>query len=58
MSLKIVDLFGREVINIMDGVKSPGEYTIRIDVSDLPAGIYLIRLQAGSESVTRKIVKL
>ncbi len=29
--------------------KYPGEYTVRMDVPDLPAGVYLVRLQAGLE---------
>ena len=56
LSLKIYDLFGREVRTLVDEVKSPGEYTVRMDVSDLPAGVYLVRLQAGGQSAVRKLV--
>ena len=56
VTLKIYDLFGREVKMLQDDVKSPGEYTVRIDVSDLPAGVYLVRLQAGEQSAVRKLV--
>jgi hypothetical protein len=40
----------------LDEVKSPGEYTVRIDVSDLPAGVYLVRLQVGELVETMKLM--
>jgi hypothetical protein len=54
--LTILDLFSREVRAIVDEVKSPGEYNVRIDVSALPAGVYMVRLQAGGESIVRKLI--
>ena len=56
VELTIYDLFGREVRMLMDEVKSPGEYNARMDVSDLPAGVYLVRLKAGGESIVRKLI--
>jgi predicted outer membrane repeat protein len=56
VKLTIVDLFGREVRTLEDEVNSPGEYTVRIDVSDLPAGVYMVRVQAGCQSAVRKLV--
>jgi hypothetical protein len=58
VSIRIIDLFGKEIKKIADVVKSPGKHTVRIDVSGLQPGVYLVRVQAGSESVTRKMVKL
>ncbi len=54
--LKVFDLYGKEVWTLMDEVKSPGEYTTRMDVSTLPVGIYLVRLQAGEQVGTVKVV--
>lgn len=56
MKICILDLYGREVRTLMDETKSPGEYTVRMDVSDLPAGVYLVRVQAGGQSAVRKLV--
>ena len=56
ISLTILDLFGRELRTIIDEMNSQGEYTLRLDVSDLPAGVYLVRLQTGGESVVRKLI--
>jgi len=52
----ICDLFGREVRTLVDELKSPGEYSVRMDVSDLPAGVYLVRVQAGGQSAVRKLI--
>jgi hypothetical protein len=56
VTLRIYDLFGREVRTLIDEKKSPGEYTVRMDVADLPSGVYLVRLQAGELSVVRKLI--
>jgi S-formylglutathione hydrolase FrmB len=56
ISLKIYDLFGREVRTLVDGVSFRGEYTVRMNVSDLPAGVYMVRLQAEGQSAVRKLV--
>ena len=34
----------------------PGEYEIEIDVSDLSAGVYLIRVQDGENVAAQKLV--
>jgi hypothetical protein len=58
VSVRVFDFSGNEVRVLAGEKQSAGEHEVRFDASDLPAGIYIIRLQAGSESVTRKIVKL
>jgi uncharacterized protein (DUF362 family) len=54
--LTIIDLFGREVRALVDEAKSPGEHKLRVNVSDLPAGVYLVRAQAGRQTAVRKMV--
>jgi hypothetical protein len=56
VTLSICDLYGREVRTLKDVVYSPGEYNVRMDVSGLPPGVYLVRLQAGGQSAVRKLV--
>jgi hypothetical protein len=58
VTLKIYDLFGRELRVLVDEHKSPGEYTVRMDVSALPAGVYLVRLQAGHKVYTQKVIRI
>jgi hypothetical protein len=56
INLMICDLCGRELWRFLDEVKSRGEYSKSINVSDMPAGVYLVRVQAGEHSAVRKIV--
>ena len=55
----ISDLYmisGSKIRELISKKAYPGEYEMEIDVSDLPAGVYFIRLQAGNEVVVRKLV--
>jgi subtilisin family serine protease len=58
VTLKIYDLYGREVKTLVEEMRPPGEYSVRADVSDLPAGVYIIRLQAGERSTSTKLLVL
>jgi len=53
---KIYDMYGKEVRTLADGMYQNGEYHLQVNVSDLPAGVYLVRLQAGGKSVVRKLI--
>ena len=56
MSLKVYDVHGREVAVVLDGRWYGGE-VVRWDATGLPAGIYFVRLQVGSEISTLKVIK-
>ena len=43
-------------MTLMDGMKSPGEYTLQLDVSGLPAGVYLVGLDAGGQKAVTKLL--
>jgi hypothetical protein len=38
------------------GYQSAGEYSVDLDLGDLPNGIYFVRLQAGEMTETAKII--
>jgi hypothetical protein len=48
LRLEVVDLTGNVVVKIVDGEVSPGSYMVKVDISDLPSGLYMIRLETGS----------
>ncbi len=50
VSLKVFDLLGREVANLVDGVRKPGYYSITFDGSHLSSGIYFARFFVKSLS--------
>ncbi|MEW6507331.1 MAG: N-acetylmuramoyl-L-alanine amidase [Bacteroidota bacterium] len=58
VSLKVFDLLGREVATLVNEAKSPGNYKVKFDGSNLPSGVYLYRMQAGKFSESRKLMLL
>jgi len=57
VGLRVYDIHGQEMKRLVNKTQPAGEYTVQFDASDLPAGIYLIRLQIGSQTVVKKIIK-
>jgi hypothetical protein len=58
VSLKVLDLLGREVATIVSEELAAGSYTQQWNAGGLPSAIYLYRLQAGSFAETKKLVLL
>jgi len=58
VSLKVYDILGREVATLVNGQKSPGNYTVKFDGSKLVSGVYFYRMEAGSFSQTKKLLVL
>lgn len=54
LNISVINMLGEAVI-ISATEKTSGIVNKSIDVSALPAGIYLIQLQAGESTITRKI---
>lgn len=58
IKLVVMDMLGREVTTLEDGIKEPGEYEVKWDASGLSSGVYYYRLQSGSIVETRKMILL
>ena len=58
VSLKVFDLLGREVAELVNNELYAGEHTIKFDASNLPSGVYFYRLTAGGQSVSKRMVFL
>lgn len=56
ISLVLVDILGREVMNIASGAFEAGEHNILLNAANLPSGVYLYMLQAGNFVATKKLV--
>ena len=55
----ISDLYsidGRMIREIIRQEVMPGEHEVEIDVSDLPAGVYLVKMQHGKFSEVQKLI--
>lgn len=55
-SLKVYNIAGHEVVNLMEGYTPAGEYDLTFNGSGLSSGIYFARLQAESEVRTVKLL--
>jgi len=54
-TLKIYNVLGTEVATLVDEYKPAGSYEVDFDASKLSSGVYLYRLQSGSETMTKKM---
>ncbi len=56
VSLKIFDVFGREVATLVDEMRAPGTHEVTWDASALASGMYFYRLSAGAFVQTKKMM--
>jgi len=57
-TVTVYDILGQKVAVLTDGMTLSGEHRLTFDASDLPSGVYFYRLQAETESQTRKMLLL
>jgi M6 family metalloprotease-like protein len=60
VSLKIYDVLGREIMNLVDGYLQPGSYNVQFSAigNQLSSGIYFYTLKAGNFVETKKMLLL
>ena len=56
IELKLFDLMGREIRTLAQGRFVAGEHEVRLSADDLPAGMYLYRLEVGEERLGEVMV--
>ncbi len=58
VTLEVYDIVGRKVAELVNEVKSVGNYTVTFDASFLSSGMYLVRFHAGQITQTQKMTLL
>lgn len=58
VKVRVFDATGRLVETLADRVYSPGFHQIEWDTGSTPNGVYLYHLEAGSFSITKRMIKL
>jgi hypothetical protein len=53
--LTVFNLVGQSVQILVDGYQVAGDYEVSFDATDLPAGIYLYKLQVGDYSSVKRM---
>jgi hypothetical protein len=56
--LELFDLSGRLMETLVDGNVNSGEHSVVLDSQGLSAGVYIIRFECGSQSVSTRLVLL
>ena len=55
VTLNVYDVLGRKVQTLVNAREAAGTHSVIFNASDLPSGVYLYRLQAGTFVQTRKL---
>lgn len=55
VKLTVFNLVGQSVRVLVDGYQIAGTYEVTFDANDLPAGIYLYKLQVGEYSSVKRM---
>jgi hypothetical protein len=55
-TLRIYDLLGREVAQLVNERKEPGNYEVRFDASGLASGMYISQFTSGTVTQTKKMI--
>jgi hypothetical protein len=58
VSLKVFDILGNEIENLINEEKPAGSYEVKFDASKLSSGIYFYTIYAGDFIETRKMLLL
>ncbi len=56
VSLKIYDMTGREVMQLVNETKEAGYYSVNFNASGLSSGMYFYRIQAGDFAGVKKMM--
>ena len=58
VSLKIYDMVGREVVNLVNEYQQPGNFVKTLHGTSLPSGIYFCKIKVGNFTDTKKMILL
>lgn len=53
--LKVYDVLGREVANLVNEVKTTGTHSVNFDASSLSSGIYMYKLEMGQKVLSKRM---
>ena len=58
VTLKVYNVLGQEVASLVNQEQKASNYAVNFDASRLASGMYFYKIQAGSYSLTKKMLLL
>jgi hypothetical protein len=58
VKLSVYNLLGQEVVELVNNYRNVGTYEVNFDASNLPSGVYIYRIEAGSILISKKMTLL
>jgi hypothetical protein len=58
VSLKVYDMLGREVANLVNATQEAGNHTVNFNASKLASGLYISTLKSGNNVMSKKMMLL
>jgi photosystem II stability/assembly factor-like uncharacterized protein len=58
VSLKVFNILGHEIVNLVNEEKAAGQYNVSFNAVNLPSGIYFYTIHAGNFTETKKLILL
>ena len=58
VDLKIYDVTGKELMTLVSEFKTSGNYSVRVNGSNLSSGVYFYKLKSGNFEMVRKMVMI
>ena len=58
VTLNVYNILGQEVASLVNGVKGPGDYTVKFEGGGLASGVYFYQIHTGTHSEVRKMLEI
>ena len=58
ITLKVYNMLGQELVTLVDGQRTAGEYSIKWNAENFASGMYIYRLTTGKQSFSNKMLLL
>ena len=58
INLTVLNILGQQVAQLVNDFKNVGNYEVTFDTENLPSGLYIYTLEAGSTRITKKMTLL
>ena len=58
VEITMFDYTGNAILNLVDNYMEKGKYSVDVDLTNIPNGIYFITMKSGEYKITKKFIRL